>query len=87
MLLCLNGTGILNSWLRHNAADKLTYEQMNELAEQVRIGCDGLVILPYGNGAERTLENKDIGALVYDNAQNSMKFLTNAAERMRIMPK
>ena len=29
-------------------------------------------------------DDADIGALVYDNAQNSMKFLTNAAERMRI---
>jgi len=65
VLLCLNGTGILNSWLRHNAADTLTYEQMNDLAGRVQPGCDGLVILPYGNGAERTLANKNIGALVH----------------------
>ncbi|MEE9369956.1 MAG: FGGY family carbohydrate kinase [Sedimentisphaerales bacterium] len=64
VLLCLNGAGILNSWLRHNVTDALTYDQMNELAGQVPVGCDGLVILPYGNGAERTLENRDIGALV-----------------------
>jgi len=65
VLLCINGTGSLNRWLRHNVADMLTYDQMNELASQVRAGCDGLMILPYGNGAERTLENNDIGSLVY----------------------
>jgi xylulokinase len=69
VLLCLNGTGILNSWLKHNfvggSGDGLTYEQMNELASQVPIGSDGLVMLPYGNGAERTLENKNIGASVH----------------------
>jgi len=66
VLLCINGTGILNSWLRHNVTDTIGYEQMNELALQVPTGSDGLVILPYGNGAERTLENKDIGASVHN---------------------
>jgi xylulokinase len=65
VLLCLNGTGILNSWLKHNAADAIDYDRMNELAGQVEVGCDGLVVLPYGNGAERTLENKNIGASVH----------------------
>jgi len=65
VLLCLNGAGILNSWLKHNFADTLDYNQMNELAGQVAVGCDGLVVLPYGNGAERTLENKNIGASVH----------------------
>lgn len=65
VLLCLNGAGILNSWLRQNVADTLSYKQMNELAVQVPVGCEGLAILPYGNGAERTLENRDIGASVY----------------------
>lgn len=66
VLLCLNGTGILNSWLKHNfvAGEGLDYEQMNALAAEVPVGCDGLVILPYGNGAERTLENRNIGAQV-----------------------
>ncbi len=64
VLLCLNGTGVLNSWLKHNTCDTLEYAQMNELANKVPVGCDGLTILPYGNGAERTLENKDVGALV-----------------------
>ena len=65
VLLCLNGAGILNSWLRRNAAGAMSYEQMNELAGRVAVGCDGLAILPYGNGAERTLENRNIGAMVY----------------------
>lgn len=67
VLLCLNGTGILNSWLKHNfvAGDGLGYEQMNQLAAQAPVGSDGLVILPYGNGAERTLENRNIGASVH----------------------
>jgi len=67
VLLCLNGTGILNSWLKHNfvAGEGLDYEQMNQLAAQAPVGSDGLVILPYGNGAERTLENKNIGASVH----------------------
>lgn len=66
VLLCLNGTGILNSWLKHNfvAGQGLDYEQMNALAADVPVGCEGLVILPYGNGAERTLENRNIGAQV-----------------------
>ena len=61
VLLCLNGTGILNSWLKHNVAQGLDYAEMNDLAETVAIGSDGLTILPFGNGAERTLENRDIG--------------------------
>lgn len=69
VLLCVNGTGILNSWLKHNfvggGGDGLSYDQMNELASQAAVGSDGLVILPYGNGAERTLENRNIGASVH----------------------
>jgi len=65
VLLCLNGTGILNSWLKHNACDALNYNLMNKLAAGAPVGSDGLVILPYGNGAERTLENANPGALVH----------------------
>ncbi len=83
VLLCLNGAGILNSWLRHNIAEELTYTQMNELAEQAPISCDGLVILPYGNGAERTLDNSNIGALVQGlnfNTHNRAHLLRAAQE-------
>jgi xylulokinase len=65
----VNGTAILNSWLRHNAmrgkGAGLSYEEMNELAAQAPPGADGLTILPYGNGAERTLENRDPGASMH----------------------
>jgi len=67
VLLCVSGTGILNSWLKHNFADssgEISYEQMNELAAKAPPGCEGLLIYPYGNGAERTLENRDVGAAV-----------------------
>ena len=82
VLLCLNGTGILNSWLKHNAAG-LGYEQMNELAAKAPIGSDGLVILPYGNGAERTLENTDPGAVIeglHFNIHNNSHLLRAAQE-------
>jgi len=82
VLLCLNGAGILNSWLKHNVGDTATYERMNELANHVSVGCDGLVILPYGNGAERTLENRDIGASVHNLSFNvhSRAHLLRAAQ-------
>ncbi|MBR1782502.1 MAG: carbohydrate kinase [Bacteroidales bacterium] len=66
VLLCINGTGILNSWIRRNVAPEgLSYAEMNELAAQVPIGSDGVSILPFGNGAERMLENKDIGCSIH----------------------
>ena len=79
VLLCVNGTGILNSWLKHNVAGGMEYEQMNELAASTPVGSDGLVVLPYGNGAERTLLNGDIGAVVH-----GLKFNThNKAHLLR----
>jgi xylulokinase len=65
VLLCLNGTGILNSWLKHNATGGLDYDEMNKLAGGVEVGSEGLSILPYGNGAERTLENNNLGASLH----------------------
>jgi xylulokinase len=64
ILLCVNGTGILNSWLRKNirSVDAFPYTKINELASGVRVGADGLLMLPFGNGAERILENKVINA-------------------------
>jgi xylulokinase len=60
VLLCVNGTGILNSWLRRNmkSGGPISYQQMNDLAKQSVIGAEGLLMLPFGNGAERILENK-----------------------------
>jgi xylulokinase len=69
VILCINGTGILNSWLRNRLVGTperpWTYEEMNNLAMTVPPGSDGLTILPYGNGAERTLGNRDPGASIH----------------------
>ena len=65
VLMCINGTGICNRWLKNTMAAGLSYEQMNEAAEKVNIGSDGIIVLPFGNGAERTLENRDIGTSIH----------------------
>ncbi len=66
VLLCINGTGILNSWMRKNAAPMgIGYAEMNDLAAQAPIGADGLSILPFGNGAERVLCDKEVGASIH----------------------
>ena len=66
VLLCINGTGILNSWMRRNVVPEgVSYVQMNELAAQVPIGSEGVSILPFGNGAERMLQNKDTGCSLH----------------------
>lgn len=64
VLLCINGTGILNSWLRKNmsAGVPYDYDRINKISAEAPIGCDGLVVLPFGNGAERVLENKNINS-------------------------
>ncbi len=62
VLLCINGTGILNSWIHRNVCPELSYPQMNELAATAPAGSDGLTILPFGNGAERVLEGRSVGA-------------------------
>jgi len=64
VLLCISGTGILNSWLRRNTGNNLTYDEMNGLAEKVLPGSDGLCVLPFGNGAERMLGNRNTGARI-----------------------
>jgi xylulokinase len=65
VLLCVNGTGILNSWLQKNMVFGTSYEEMNEMAVQAPIGADGLSFIPFGNGAERIMENNDIGASIH----------------------
>lgn len=62
VLLCINGTGILNSWLRKNVAADLDYVQMNEEASSVAPGSDSLLFYPFGNGAERVLQNSNPGS-------------------------
>jgi len=66
VLLCINGTGILNSWLKRNlAVEGLSYSDMNDLAGKSPIGSKGLSIIPFGNGAERVLENKEINCSIH----------------------
>ena len=66
VLLCINGTGILNSWMKRNVApDGISYAEMNELAAKAPIGSAGVSILPFGNGAERMLENKEVGSSIH----------------------
>ena len=65
VLLCINGTGILNSWMRRNLAPGMSYDQINSLAAQSPIGSDGISILPFGNGAERMLSNQDRGCSIH----------------------
>ncbi|MFA6174096.1 MAG: FGGY family carbohydrate kinase [Kiritimatiellales bacterium] len=63
VLLCINGTGILKAWVKRLLGD-VSYDEMNRLAESVPAGSDGLTILPFGNGAERVLGNRNIGAQI-----------------------
>lgn len=61
VLLCINGTGILNAWIKNHAMpEALSYAQMNEMAQSIPIGSEGLTVLPFGNGAERIFENRNI---------------------------
>jgi xylulokinase len=62
ILLCINGAGIFNRWIKNIAGATLSYDALNEAASKIDIGSNGLVALPFGNGAERMLGNKIIGA-------------------------
>lgn len=64
VLLNINGTGIMNAWIRKNTASNLSYEEMNTEASRVPSGSDGLLVFPYGNGAERIFENKEPGSSI-----------------------
>ena len=65
VLLCINGTGILNAWMKRTVAPEgISYPAMNDLAESAPVGAAGLSIIPFGNGAERVLQNQNPGASV-----------------------
>lgn len=84
VLLCINGTGILNSWLKRNLAlDGMSYNDMNNLAAQSTIGANGVSIIPFGNGAERVLENKEVNCSIHGinfNVHNKADLLRAAQE-------
>ncbi|HVU58761.1 MAG TPA: FGGY family carbohydrate kinase [Puia sp.] len=62
ILLCINGTGILNRWIRDHTGGGADYVSLNKEAALIRPGSEGLVVLPFGNGSERIFRNKIIGA-------------------------
>ncbi|ADY53879.1 Carbohydrate kinase, FGGY [Pseudopedobacter saltans DSM 12145] len=62
VLLCINGTGILYSWAKKLLTKELSYPEMNKMAQSISTGSNGLRVLPFGNGAERMLNNKLVGA-------------------------
>jgi len=66
VLLCINGTGILNSWMKRNLVPEgISYKEMDRLASQSPVGSKGLSIIPFGNGAERILENRETGCSIH----------------------
>ncbi len=66
VLLCINGTGILNAWARRTIAPEgISYADMNALCATVPTGSDGLTVIPFGNGAERVLENREVGCSIH----------------------
>jgi xylulokinase len=72
-LLCINGAGIQYRWLLNNLAVS-SYEEMNNLASEIPVGSDGVCMIPFGNGAERMLNSKEIGTrLVNINLNNHTK--------------
>ena len=66
VLLCINGTGILNAWTRRNIMlEGLSYSDMNKIASSVPVGSDGVAVLPFGNGAERMLGNRNVDCSIH----------------------
>ena len=83
VLLCINGTGILNSWVKRNIAKPgMNYNEINSLAATVPVGCDGLSIIPFGNGAERMLCNSQVGCSMHgiDFNHHSQAHIMRAAQ-------
>ncbi|MEN8192540.1 MAG: FGGY family carbohydrate kinase [Bacteroidota bacterium] len=63
VLLCINGTGILYNWLKNELIrSNESYEDLNNQADKINIGSDGVIVIPFGNGAERVLKNQNIGS-------------------------
>lgn len=66
ILACINGTGILNAWMRRNIAPEgITYAEMNDMMAGIPIGSEGVSIIPFGNGAERLLQNKEVDCSIH----------------------
>ena len=65
VLLCINGTGILNAWVHRNITPDMGYAEMNDLAATVPVGSEGVSVIPFGNGAERVLQNQEVNCSVH----------------------
>lgn len=66
VLLCINGTGSMNRWTKNIFGATMDYTSMNSAAKKIPSGSEGLYVLPFGNGAERMLGNKIVGAHFQD---------------------
>lgn len=83
VLLCVNGTGILNSWLKKvMGGSRISYEEMNTLGNSAPIGSEGLTFIPFGNGVERIMKNKPVGAhlLGLDLLKHDKKHVVRSAQ-------
>lgn len=66
VLLCINGTGIMNRWTRDMITPEMSYAEINATAQRIPVGSEGLRVLPFGNGAERMLNNQQVGAHIHN---------------------
>lgn len=62
VLLCINGTGILNRWVRNISGNQFSYAELNAQADTIAAGSEGVMVFPFGNGAERMLNNRVLNA-------------------------
>ena len=62
-LLCLNGAGIQYKWIK-NLTSNASYLEMNKKALNINIGSNDLSVFPFGNGAERIFNNKNVGSSI-----------------------
>lgn len=62
ILLCINGAGIFNRWIKNLVGSNRSYQDLNSAAAGIPAGSNGLLALPFGNGAERMLNNQVVGA-------------------------
>jgi len=81
VLLCINGTGIANAWLKRNTGG-LSYETMNSEASKISVGSEGVIMLPFGNGSERIFNNKQLGGQLHglDYNRHTTSHLFRAAQ-------
>lgn len=84
VLLCINGTGILNAWMKRNVmTPDMSYNDMNRMASEAPIGAGGVSVIPFGNGAERVLQNRDVCCSIHGinfNVHNRAHLLRAAQE-------